>query len=456
MTEGSLLKSREGRRLRPSRGSFFVLEGARAWLWGPALFVAVSSACSLGFDGDGLNDGGGAAAGMGQQGAGAGTGGGAGAGGAVGGRGGAGGGTAGVGAGGGPAGAGGGAAGTAGGSCAPSRPSECAPGTLDDPENCCAVGRSCGGGTCTNGECGAVTIAAATMSEEVLDVVVVKDKLFWTSGYGSKVYMTPVGGGPSFIHATSNDSPERFVTRLAADDAYVYFTNFGSGRIARAPVEGGGLEIVAEVPEADPRQPTEAGFGQIAVGGGFVFWALERPGGVYYAPVTGSLPAEPVLIDAAGFHGVATDGVHVYWATTGNSILRRPLADLAAPSEEVVTGQPYIVDVEVIDTRVYWVADSIYSAEKDGLNRLIVSVFTGMGTNPMAIAGDGRDVFIAAGGTNGKEPKPGAVYRAPLLGGMAVELATTETTGDVRAVAIDCNAIYVADSTDLKVLKIAR
>ncbi|HEU4532849.1 MAG TPA: hypothetical protein VFS00_01980, partial [Polyangiaceae bacterium] len=299
--------------------------------------------------------------------------------------------------------------------CLPQRPATCAPGTLDDAENCCVADRNCQGGACAGGECGAVVLAQSSSPEpeEVLDVVVVGDQVFWSTGFGRKLYMTSIDGGPVFTHATSDQDPG-FITRLAADGTHVYYTNFGTGRIVRVPLGGGALETVAEVTAA--AAPPQAGFGQIAVGGGFVFWAMETTKGVYYAPLA-NLPAQPVLLEEKGAHGVATDETHVYWGGESGTIVRRPLSDLAAPSEEVVTGQGSVADVEVIENRVYWVGSGgVSSAEKDGLNRLLVTLYNEAGPPPLGIASDGRDVFITTAGS-AEPPTPGALYRVPLLGG---------------------------------------
>jgi hypothetical protein len=345
--------------------------------------------------------------------------------------------------------------GGAGAACLPDRPDTCEPGTLDEPENCCVAGRSCQGGTCQSGECGPVQIGASPspVDEELLDVAVSGDRVFWASGYGNHLYMTSIDGGPVFTHATSNDAPDQYITRLDADATHVYYTNWGTGRIVRVAVAGGGLEIVAEVPN-NGGQP-QAGFGQIAVGGGHVFWAMENTGGVYHVSL-GDMPADAVLIDANGNHGVATDGEHVYWGTGNSTILRAPLSDLAAPPQTVVSDQGVIDDLEVIGDRVYWAGyGSLQSAVKDGQNKLIVTLYSEGGPSVHGIAGDGRDVFFTTAGSS-EPPIPGYLYRAPALGGARVELAKSTSLGPMRAVVMDCDTVYVANSTDLTVFKLTR
>lgn len=423
-------------------------------LFWPTLLAAFMPACLLGFDADGLNEGDQPAAGAGQGGVGGGVTGGSGGRGGSAGQGG----EAGV-AGGAQPGGSGGAAGSAGGdSCGRARPETCDDGTLDDPENCCARGRSCNGGTCTEGECGAVKLGPSpnAENEELLDVVVAGGTVFWASGYGSRLYATPTsGGGPVTIHATSNDAPAKYITRLATDSTHVYYTNYGTGRIVRVPLGGGGLEIVSQV--SPGATAPEAGFGQIAVGGGFAFWALENTGGVYAAPLGGDLPADPIVLDETlDAHGVAVDNTHVYWSTQGNTIVRRPLTNLSAQNETVLTGQDVLGDIEVFGDRVYW-SDftTVYSSVTDGLNKLVVTVFSEGSGSPFGIAADDQHVFVTTNGTN-EPPRPGAVFRVPLLGGPKVELATAAAPGEVRAVALDCDSIYVANGPDHNVLKLTR
>ncbi|HEU4532710.1 MAG TPA: hypothetical protein VFS00_01285, partial [Polyangiaceae bacterium] len=351
---------------------------------------------------------------------------------------------------------GGGAAGGGGDGCDVVRPDACSPETLDDAENCCASGRSCQGGACEAGECRAVmaAVSPSALTEEVLDVVVVGGNLYWTSGYGSKLYMTPAGGGPVYTHATSDEEGGvRFITRLAADATHLYYTNFGSGRIVRVPLEGGAPELVAVVPDTIPKP--EAGFGQIAAGGGFVAWAMATTGGVYVAPLA-SLPAEPLELAPGLGYGVAIDATHVYWGTEGGTIMRRPLANLSAASETVVEAQNPVRDLAVAGDRVYW-ADirAVYSAAKVGVNKLLLTLYDNGPTPPLGVATDGRHVYVTTAGRS-EPPSPGALYRVPLLGGSKVKLAETQQVGDMRAVAIGCNTLYLANNGDQNVLKLAR
>ncbi len=443
--------------VRSSRRAFLSVHGGRVRFLGPALLTAFVPACLLGFDADGLNDEGPVGPGAGQGGAsgagvGAGQGGSAGEG--LGGVAGSADGGAGTGGQGGSGGGGGGSGG--GGECGPVRPEACDPGAFDDAENCCVRGRSCQGGVCEQGECGEVAFGASpdASNEEVLDVAVAGGQVFWSSGFGTRLYATPVGGGPVTIHANSNDAPQRYITRIAVDRTHVYYTNYGTGRIMRVPLGGGGLEIVAQVPAG--ASPPEAGFGQIDAGGGFVFWALEISGGVYAARVDGMLPTEPIVLDETKGYGVATDGAHVYWGTEAGRIVRRPLADLSAPNETVVTGQDAVRDVEVIGDRVYWTDFStVFSARKDGENELVVVVLSGDGRTPFGIAGDGEQIFVSTGGSV-EPPRNGGVFRVPPFGGQKVELATAAGPGDIRAVAVDCEAVYVANGPGQNVLKLAR
>jgi hypothetical protein len=174
-------------------------------------------------------------------------------------------------------------------------------------------------------------------------------------------------------------------------------------------------------------------------------------------PLGGPLPAEPIVLDETlQAHGVATDGTHVYWSTQGKTIVRRPFADLLGQNETVLTGQDVVGDIEVFGDRVYW-SDfaTVYSSVKNGLNELVVTVFSDGPGSPFGIAADDRHVFVTTGGAN-EPPRPGGVFRVPLLGGPKVELATAAGPGEVRAVALDCDSIYVANNPDHNVLKLTR
>jgi hypothetical protein len=356
--------------------------------------------------------------------------------------------------------AGGGSAGTGSVTCAPARPAVCEPDTLDDPENCCVRGRSCLGGMCKAGECRPVKLGEPPdelpegESKEVVDLVVADGRVFWSSGLGRNIYTVPISGGAVTVHATSNEPPDYDISRLAADATHLYFTNYFSGRITRVPIGGGNLEIVAEVPGG------QAGFGPIAVAGGFVFWNLDATSGVYAAPIGGPLPAQPIVLDTAEGDGLSTDGVHVYWGIDDTGlIMRRPLADLSAPAQVLVTDQYDIRDLQVFGDRVYWVAESkVRSALKDGQNELIVDVLDSAPGVPRGMVSDGFDLFVTTTGSD--DPlAPAKLYRVPLIGGPKVQLATSIAKGrevSMRTIGADCSAIYVANDADFNVLKMAR
>lgn len=51
---------------------------------------------------------------------------------------------------------------------------------------------------------------------------------------------------------------------------------------------------------------------------------------------------------------------------------------------------------------------------------------------------------------------PGGLFRFLLLGGAPVKLASATNVGEVRNVVLDCDALFVANTIDRTVLRVAR
>jgi hypothetical protein len=146
----------------------------------------------------------------------------------------------------------------------------------------------------------------------------------------------------------------------------------------------------------------------------------------------------------------------VYWGTESSSIVRLPFSDLSAAPQLVVGAQGTLRDVEVAGDRVYWANfESVNSADKNGVNRLVVPLYQNGPTIPFGIASDGLHVYVTTAGL-ASESEHGTLYRIPLLGGPRVKLAETQGFGGMRAVVLDCNTIYLANNGEHDVLKLAR
>ncbi len=363
-----------------------------------------------------------------------------------------------------PGGAGGiggtGGAGGSGGGCLPLRPAVCEEGTLSDPENCCIKGRSCQGGECKDGTCTPVVIAAYEdpANEDMLDVVVAGDSVFWSSGGGGKVYRVSIDGGEVFEHTTSTDTPSN-VARLATDSEYIYFSNYFTTRISRVPIEGGNPQIVTEVAGGSDG----AGLGNLVVAQNKVFFRLEQAGGLYYAPLD-NLPATATLLETTKARGVSADETHVYFATGTNAekLVRLPLDDLGGNPQTVYSGVAPIVEIGVFQDRVYFAtfgSSPFVSALKDGNNSLVISLANNVLFVPDMVS-DGNDVFFTLAGCqmNGNcgTPSKGGLFRTSVAGGPKVELATTTEFGDMYGVTMDCDTVYFTSPTDHQLLKLTR
>jgi hypothetical protein len=340
-------------------------------------------------------------------------------------------------------GGGGGAGGAAPMQCPPfSAPADCVPGTPDNPDHCCAPGRSCLGGDCVGGSCQRVEIQASPMEAEAIGIAVVGDRIFWSSGYGKRLYWTFAAGGARFELAYAIDNS--FLTMIATDGERIYFLDYGGPTVRSVPVDGGPITLVAEV--LDPPD-AQAGFGRITARDGYVYWAMASTGGVFRAPANGTGVA--VQIAGGGTFGVAVDDTHVYWSEPPQGVIRRlPLASIGRPDspETVVSTGEWFGDIVLEGDRIFWEAGgSVGTALKDGFNQQLITISTTEG-DVWGVAAD--DKFVYWTDTNAN-----ALRRASRLGEGLTTLAPAEAPWSITH---DCGALYWTNSGSRIVHKLAK
>jgi hypothetical protein len=130
--------------------------------------------------------------------------------------------------------------------------------------------------------------------------------------------------------------------RVAADDNYLYITEYGTS-IYRAPFDGGATAAFV-VSQGMPQSG-------LVLTKTNLYWGTGST--VLSAPIGGGAPT---TIANVSFFGIATDGVSLYGYTPTGSIVKIPLAT-GKPETLVFRNTPNAYDIGDIDvdgTSVYW------------------------------------------------------------------------------------------------------
>lgn len=357
--------------------------------------------------------------------------------------------------------------------CPPDKPSSCEEPYLTDQDNCCAAGRSCLGGECQQGTCLTALHGQTVQKEEAISVVRSGDYLLWSGGYEKTITRTGVDGDGLKTIVSSGQTDFGYVTMLAADPGpggYVFFTDYGGGRIGRASVETGQTVVLAELP---PQLALNAAsqYGTILVHGDYVYWAPDgKVTDGQGVPVNRNIwrvPREPdgilpvqveLVVDTTSAYGLAADDNYLYFGDTDLGTVERidwlDIGDtdaggdpILAPREVLAQGQSPIGALAVDAQYVYWAFyNEVRYMEKD-LPNSTVTILDGIDTYVSGIETDGRDVYITAVGNTG-DGTQGAFFRAPVGSrGPVTRLYTAEgdgavSTREVRSLTQDCDTVY--------------
>jgi hypothetical protein len=159
-------------------------------------------------------------------------------------------------------------------------------------------------------------------------------------------------------------------------DAYIYWTNFSGHTVARANLDGTGVNQS-------------------------------------FIAVTGGGPA-----------GVAVDGSHIYWANADAGTIGRANLDGSGAQQNFITGLSTPTGVAVNASYIYWGnkgTDTIGRADLSGAPSSVNTSFvTSPVSGPDGVAVDGSRVYWANNGTGAD-----SIGTAPLAGGTGTALVAT-------------------------------
>jgi hypothetical protein len=344
------------------------------------------------------------------------------------------------------------------GGCLVARPSTCDPDLGADPENCCALNRSCQGGTCSGGECTPVQIAD-DQGEEVVRVLVAGDKLVWSSGAGRRLYTLSIStpGAQKSVLGIANAADFETVASIVTDGTYVYFNDYNGPNIGRIPLAGGPSELMVKGNPDDVFSGLN-NVAQIAVAGGYVYWAAPLRG-IYRVTTSAPsypAPAQGVVMDM-NTYAVAVDDTYLYWSSyTDSSIYRLAHAKegTGAPLDPVVDNQAGVSALFVDDQSLYWSdGTTVWVADKGSRNQNVVSLYMETSASPSVIYSDGRDVFWTTTALGDMETGGGSVRRTPKIGGDVHTFAHNTARNGMAGIAGTCDTIFWLDAQTLGVDK---
>jgi hypothetical protein len=281
-------------------------------------------------------------------------------------------------------------------------------------------------------------------------LAVANEGIFWsTAPPSSGISRTNLSGTePSqLIFLSTPGSKACSSGGVAIAGEYLYFANRCENSIARAKLDGTGLEPDFITGASNPTGVAVVEFPQSP--GGYVFWANSVTGTIGRANINGSEPNQTFITGASDPSGVALNYPNVYWTNyTANTIGRASAANGGGVNQSFITGanKPNGIGAPEFGGYLYWAEDGIETiaqAEDDGLAAIKVNhsfitqagtpagVAVGPGVNPSGPTGPAgstgaRGPTGAAGltGATGPTGETGATGNAGAVGAQGVSGAT--------------------------------
>lgn len=186
--------------------------------------------------------------------------------------------------------------------------------TGNDPTNCGACGRSCGGAACTSGACSPEVIA----TEDALTIAADTSGVYWSTisvdagadaePEGAIVRVAPDGGSRSVVAVAT--SPTN-TGAIALDATHVYWGTT-TDKVRRAP-KGGGLVESFDLPSVAGQLT------RLTVSSDTVFVSIRAgttSGRIDAIPLSGA-PSSTIAENQEQPYGIAVDTQHVYWVSMG-------------------------------------------------------------------------------------------------------------------------------------------
>ncbi|MFT3768569.1 MAG: hypothetical protein QM820_24245 [Minicystis sp.] len=271
---------------------------------------------------------------------------------------------------------------------------------------------------------GCVTVATLTPGSQPYGLFVDATSIYWTNFGSGEVLQAGLDGSSPVTLTTGEISP----IAVHVLDGFVYWASYAeSGVLRRAPVGGGTVVDLMPAPAAR----------DLFVGNGFIWWTRE-PDDVQRGPIDGLSDAgEPDLLSSNPLaNGITADATRIYWVNRLDGSVKRADHDL---TNETVLAQGEIPwDVAVDGASIYWTeqgsgedAGKVMRASKlDGSGATQIAADA---TGPQGIAVDATNVYW----TNKND---GSIKRAPIAGGAVTVIAEGQSAP--ASIVVDANFVY--------------
>ncbi len=242
-------------------------------------------------------------------------------------------------------------------------PTSCDAKYLEDRNNCCIAGRSCGdGGVCSSGRCQPIRIVADA-STDARAIKVSGNYVLWGTG-GHKLIRRCAKDGSGDVKLPGGEQYFAPTLDVEPQGVYVYWIEYNGPHLNATRIDGQGTRrTVAHAPVPDGG----AVFGRLAVDDRNAYWAMANPASVWHAPLGGDdVAASPLAIaadagvsareGAANPYGVAVDRTHVYWSDQGNGTIKRRALDRLDEDllADVLAHEEGPKDIALDEENIYW------------------------------------------------------------------------------------------------------
>jgi hypothetical protein len=245
-------------------------------------------------------------------------------------------------------------------------------------------------------------------------VAVDDEYLYWTSpGAAGKP-----GGGTIGRARLDGGTPEpNFITAagkprgIAVNSTHVFWANEDTHSIARANIDGSGVEPrfhfmgIFEVPQG------------VALNDSHIYWAVNNPYGYISRSRVDGLDETFRFIGAAEeLRGVALDGEHVYWTAQASGTIGRANLDFSEAVPQFIAGAGRVTGLAIDGPHLYWATGRVaspgndlyrYDADSGELVDLAPDPGEVNGADVRGVLGiseDGSYVYLAANGVLANAP----------------------------------------------------
>jgi len=327
-------------------------------------------------------------------------------------------------------------------------PDDCDADLLDDGENCCIQERSCNGAACSNGQCATQTVAQSPNMAEAVDVVLVDDTVFWSTGFGTELRKASLSSATAGIGELVAVDASGTVGAIATDGASIYWAELQGEDVYAVAVAG-----LSQDPISVGYTPGyQAGMGRVAIHGNNLYWATEKscqdtqctnagPGAVWRDDKNTQADVASTQVATGGKpHGVAANDDWLFWTDASAAgeqnagVYRMATVDIPeASAEKIANADAAVTDIAIFDGRVYWLdGPTVYATDAD-----TPDVPEQVGR---ASAGTGHSLAFDDAFVYWSIFDNGDIMRAPHATG-ETHLVATKSSSNSRGIAVNCDTV---------------